>query len=89
MTFADQAWQWREQDGHPEIRLEPVSALQRRVAFARSRADGYPVGAVGIMLCLGDRVAGRYEASRLAAVAAYEEMCAEPGHGADRRAEAG
>jgi hypothetical protein len=83
---ARNGWIWREQDAHPEIRLEPAALLQRRVAFARLRADGYSVRTAGIMLCLGERVPQRYETRRLASAAAYKAMCSRrPG----RVAEAG
>ena len=79
-----QAWQWREQDGHPEIRLEPVVTLIRRTEFARLRGEGYRRGAVRDMLAMDDLTAYRYKARRLQHVAAYEEMC-----GQDRGREAG
>jgi hypothetical protein len=71
-------WHYREQDGHPEIHLEPPSVLVRRTEFARLRGEGFRRGAVRDMLAIDDLTAYRYEVRRLQHVAAYEEMCSHP-----------
>ena len=72
--MSESTWTWREQDAHPEIRLEAVSVLQRRVAFAGLRADGHSVRTTAIVLCMNDQAACRYEARRRESAAAYEAM---------------
>jgi hypothetical protein len=65
---------YREQDGHLEIVLEPVGVLQRRVRFARLRAEGWPVRVVAIMMAMDCGQARKYEARRCAAAALYQAM---------------
>jgi hypothetical protein len=86
--MSEDTWTWREQDGHPQIRLEPVCVPQRRVSYAQLRAEGYSLRTCAVVLGMNDQRMWDCERRRRAAVAAYEQM-RSPQRGRDRQAGAG
>jgi hypothetical protein len=70
------AWHYREQDGHPEIRPHRSAAMLRRVTYARLRAEGHSViGAAAILGIEDEHTRGTYERRRQASADLYRRMC--------------
>jgi hypothetical protein len=64
----------REQDRHPEIKFDRANLLQRRVAYAALRAEGFSAKGAAAILGVCHRLSYGYEARRMNSVRLYQQM---------------